>query len=434
MSAAAAPTVAAPSADDVNPIDALDLSEFGADAGADLSAASVPESMQLGGSRPSAPPAETAAAPTPDANAPAAITRPEDGAIWSESAKRWYNDGKIVAGAAPAGAAKPGDLAPASPSKVEAPDPAIVDDATAADAPVPFKYRAMQETHELKDALLDPKTGDLTIKAASVGQIRQALNALHARDVEVIPTFDRLQKENADYKARVTELESGQGQKEAMAGQLMDQLQNLFTMPDEDAAAKLFFKMRDDFPRLQLEGKAKYWEQQAKRGKGPGAPATAPKAPADAPTAPESLRATPEMALDATRSYIEDQKVTNLALRDLTAEDWQQYNALIGKTPYAFARPATAADAKEYGVRAGEDVFDNDLALEHLTAFATARRAARATAASSAKVAAQNARTTQPTIDAPPVPGADRVPTATAKVARINSREDYEAYMNSDEI
>ena len=64
-------------------------------------------------------PVETSTeAPAPVAEEAQPITR-EDGATWSEKAKRWYLDGKIVAGDAPA-AETPAAVAPSNPSTPQA--------------------------------------------------------------------------------------------------------------------------------------------------------------------------------------------------------------------------------------------------------------------------------------------------------------------------
>jgi hypothetical protein len=428
MSANAASAGSSPT---VDPIDALDLSGITGvpDDAPDLIEHTIPDGARL----------ETPPAPTPDANAPAAAAatrkagadrgdgRDDKGHFASKEELERAARGEEASGKPAATAETPAADTPAT-------DPA-------ADAPVPFRYRAMGGTHELEGATVDPTSGNIVIPKTQEGTLREALNALKVRDVQMIPSFERLQRENEGFKAKVQQLESSVGERETTAGQMMDHLTALFNEPDENKAAQLFFKMRDDFPRLQLEAKAKYWQDVAKRGgQGPdGTPAAAPaKASTDTtrPTsAPETYRATADDGRSFTKNFIEDHKV-NVEYRDLTPKDWQQYEESLGNTPYAFVRPATADDAKQHdGVVVGQDVFDTDIATNHFQRFVTSLREARAAVASTKKVAMQNARTTQPTIDAPPTVTTDAPRAKPAGGQRpFTNREEYEAYMNSSEL
>jgi hypothetical protein len=115
-------------------------------------------------------PVETeTSAPASDAVEAQPITR-EDGAIWSENAKRWYLNGKIVAGEAPT-------VTPSEPSipKAETPTAPVVE---APPAPIgePWQVRGAGQKHVIPGAFVTPE-GKVVIEAEQSQRVRDLIAA-----------------------------------------------------------------------------------------------------------------------------------------------------------------------------------------------------------------------------------------------------------------
>ena len=153
--------------------------------------------------------------PAPDggtntAATPAPIVR-EDGASWSEKAQRWYKDGKIVAGEAPAPKVEqaPEALTPAPVAevpKVEAPAPVVAE---------PFTFRANGQRHAIPGLVVPPEQQEL-VRSLLVDGVNHRQN------------FGRMQ---AEWKQKLTQaeqmVEAKSGKYNKAAVYLFDKLQTL---------------------------------------------------------------------------------------------------------------------------------------------------------------------------------------------------------------
>lgn len=424
MTPSDASTVAAPDAGtSADPLDSL--FEGVLDAQAPEQNFDLPKGRQLGESAD----IEPVAAPVAKVTTPAAIADPNEVEVEPEEAEVGTpyaigKDGRVR------------DAHGRYQKKVESPPPEpvattekIKDGAPTQSAP--FRYRAMGETHEPKGITIDPEKGSLTVDAESVPLIREALNALKVRDVQHIPTIQRTMTENASLKAQLAERDTRSSAAEAQAKALMASLEDALTTADETLAVEKFFKMRDDLPGLKTKAEVEYWKAQAQRTTTHAVPAAAPPK-VEAPQESHGLPSQDE-ALGNARELLASVRIEH-QYRDLTDKDWQQFDADVARKPMAYVRRATDKDVKEYGVTPGQPVFDTDLILDDIAQYATRLREQRAAALKREQLAATNARTTQATIATPPAVSTSRPAKATAKVARINSKQDLEDYLSSDEI
>lgn len=337
------------------------------------------------------------------------VADPEDG-------PKDIKDGEV------AGRGKDGKFA----KKGEATEPTEAKPAEA----IPFRFRAMGQTHDLEGAQLTDK-GDLIVPAAKVGDIREAMNALHVLKEGTLPKLTHLETENTRLTRELTTTKEGRTLAEHKADQMVKGLETLFTDPDEAAAAEKFFKMRDDYPRLRAASETEYWKTQATRST---KPAETPAARAAAPKDPiVGVLPSREEAVSTTKGHLEGYKVEHM-YRDIPEADWKQFEASVDRTPLAFIRAATPQDAKQFGVTVGEAVYDTDLLHAAVTEFVTSKRQSRETAETKANRAADNARRTAPKVNAPPVPGSTRTPPKSGSTSAIQSKDDFNNWLDSDEI
>lgn len=272
----------------------------------------------------------------------------------------------------------------------------------------PFKYRAMGQTHELKDIRID---GD----QQSVGVIRQALNAYH-----MVPA---LQSENAQLKQQL----QGRGENETKSATFVKALSGILENPNDEEALLKFLELRQNWPVLMARAEAQVWRQRAEQGMAPKREAPRPESAG----MPDEQAAT-----QATATYIEDMKfVPEFAA--LSEADWKQYSDLATVNPYAFLRPASAEHAKQYGVRQGEMVFDMDALAKHLRAFherTLKARAAEADAIKAKEAARFNAQQqpTKPTTSMPVKPSAKQPATAGAPAPRPGWDQSFKRAWDDD--
>lgn len=295
-------------------------------------------------------------------------------------------------------------------------------------APSPFQYRSMGKTHALDGAAIDPATGNLTIPAAKVADVQEAFNALHLARGEYIPVIERHRQNSAELRARVQELESHVGPKEAQADALVNMLRTAFEEPDDEKALGALFEMRQRFPLLLERAKSAHLEKQLQARAQQPAPQ-----PNKTDAAPQQAAIPSSEAVKATATdFVETLKV-HPTFRDVTPEAWGAVEKAIAARPYSYTRPATAEDAKKFaGIVEGEMVFDNDLVLADVELQRDVVKQQRETAESQARLRAANATRTQPSIAAPPTPGGGRAPAAKTKTPQ--TKEELEAWYNSDEI
>jgi hypothetical protein len=290
----------------------------------------------------------------------------------------------------------------------------------------PFQYRTNGETHEPEGFEYNPADGSVLVKPEAVGSLRDAMNARHliaqGRDIN-----EQLRSENAGLKQQLQQGSAG----EAQANKLVESLTNVINIADDQEAIEAFFALRTNMPSLMAKAEADYWKQRATtpnpRGQAPPRQDNTP----DARSQPVSALPSREIAVAHTQEYVEQLKLDH-AFHDLSAKDWQQLDARYGRTPYAFLRPATAEEVPTFGVNEGEIVFDHDAFTADVQEFVSTMRSSRATAESKAKLAADNARRTAPTIEAPPVAGGGSTPAKTPK--KITNKQEMDEWWDSTDV
>lgn len=379
MSTAATPDLAAggDSSTSVDPIESLDLSNLTDDSGVSMpDETQIPDEMLVGGKK--REPATETETTTERERAP---------------------DGKFAKKDAKEGEEQP---------VVEAPKP------------LPFRYRAMGNNHELEGATEDAD-GNVMIPAAKKGELREAYNALHQRQATFVPTLKKLESENAQLKQQA----ESKGQRETQASQIIDMLGAVMTIADPSERLTKMWEFSERFPQLKLEAEAKFWKEQATRG----TQATKPEA---APQQQTSDMPSPAALVAQTKDAIDEAKIHFPALTD---SDWQQIEQESSDTPFAFYRLATAEDAKQYQVQVGQVVFDTaklKARIAKVTDAAKDTEAQRAAERKRVELAQANARKTQPSIAAPPSVTGGHAPAPKRKGAP--SQKEIDDWFNSDKL
>lgn len=288
----------------------------------------------------------------------------------------------------------------------------------------PFKYRALGETKVFEGAV-QHETGDVTIPAAKVGELREALNAREVRSVNDIPTIQRTQQENRTLKAQLDEATKGRTVREAQADAYTKALNAALVEPDEETALAAFFKMRADMPTLLLKAESDHYKRLAESKP---TPTVAKPAVAAKPSESSSGLPTNEEALGSVNNFLADLEIEH-AYHDISAKDWQQFKTRAARQPMAYVRRATADDAKKYPVQEGEAVFDTDLITQDVTEFVSGLRSSRAAAERQVKLAADNSRRTAPQVETPPAVSTAKAPPAK-KPPGFTSKSDVEAWLD----
>lgn len=319
------------------------------------------------------------------------------------------------------------------PKDIAAAEAKAAADASGVDAakPVAFKYRTMGETKDLEGATLDAK-GNLTVPAEHVSLIRAAFNALHVRDVEIIPTMQKTQAENATLKQRISQLETGSTAKEAQAQAVLDRFDRVMQEPDDEKFVEEMFKLRTSLPQLTLQAERDHYRRLAESGRAV-APATAktPEPPAAVTSQTPGLPSR-EDALAAATDFVATLKIEH-AFQDVSEKDWQQFESRVARTPLAYVRPATEADAKAFDVEIGEAVFDRDLMREDIDAHVGSIREQRAAALTREKLIEDNSRSTIPHVATPPAVSAAKAP-APKKSSGFTSKDEVDRWLDSNEL
>lgn len=293
--------------------------------------------------------------------------------------------------------------------------------------PRKFAYRSLAQTHE-PEGFTENADGTVTVSAEQVGLLRAAFNAKHVMEADTFPTLDRYKSENAALQQEVESLKTGTNAEVAKSRALVESYVRLLSEPDDEKFALAAFKLREQFPVLLARAEADHYKKLATEGKPSRREPTRPtgdESPYRAEPLPPAAK-----ALEATADHIEHIKLEP-QYRDLSEKDWKQFSDRASRTPYAYLRPATAADA-QWGVRVGEIVLDRDAFARDIQEYAVQIRGTRETAEKRAKLAADNARRTQAGIDAPPTPGGGSQPAKAPK--RITSEKDFDDWLNSDEL
>lgn len=330
---------------------------------------------------------------------------------------RWVGKGDDPKGAEAAKAPDAG-AAPANTASLEAPKNT-------------FKYRAMGQTHD--SGAVVGEDGSVTFPPEKHGELREAFNALHQRQATFVPTLQKLESENQQLKQENESLKSGTGEHEAKAQALVNALTAALSEQDDEKSLGMLWELRGKFPQLLKDAEIAHLKGQLAKPATPAAPAKE-----ESPYRPEPAMPTPDVVLASLRDTIETWSIQHFpkehAFHGLTPADWQQIAKESEGTPFAFIRVATAEDAKQYsGVEAGQPVFDTDRLFAAVEKHATTQRAQRAAAASTAELAAKNARRTQATITAPPSAGGTQAPPKSG-ARQFKNKEEYEAWKRSDEI
>jgi hypothetical protein len=294
--------------------------------------------------------------------------------------------------------------------------------------PRPFQYRAAGQTKPW-DGVTEDGEGNVVVPAAKVGELRAALNARELAEGQMVPLIEKYKHEVGTLRQQLASFQQQRSVSEARADALTRQMMSMAAIPDEVQALEAFYQFRQQLPQFTAKAEAEYWRQQAQRSTAPSAPETARPEPIDTPYA----LPTPEEAVATTVDAMEHTKL-DPQYRDVTADDWKQYESRMQRSPLAFIRPATAEEAQEYGVRAGQPVFDTDAYHADVTEFVQSLRAQREAAQRKADVARTNAKLTQRTITAPPAVRGGTAPEKGPGRAPFKSKRDVDAWFDSDEL
>jgi hypothetical protein len=307
--------------------------------------------------------------------------------------------------------------------KREGAEPVADAEPAAAEAPKadarPFQYRAAGET-KAWDGVHEQPDGTVIVPADKVGDLRAALNARVIAEGHLTPIIERHKQENQRLSSEVQRLAQSRTVESQQAQALVSQFGRVLDPNmDEGQAIEAFFALRSQWPVLLAEAKAQYYQQQLQQPRAPQAPQ--PETARAEPPAPPVPSA--DQAWATTQEYVEQAKL-DPQFRDVGGEDWKQLVTALERTPYAFLRPATDEEAQY----PGEVVFDVDALHAHLQATTSRSREARETAARQAKLAAENARRTQPSVHAPPTVGSGKAPGAAAP--KLETGEDVDAWLD----
>lgn len=407
MSTAAAPaletsggstTPSTPNTPTTDPLDAFDLTTL--DSGTDLQEEyPIPDSMLLGSTR------------NPEAAEPegeTAESRPDGRNADGTFAKKDEKGEKVETKETPA------------------PEPVVGS---------PFKYRAMGETHGLDGATVNEK-GDVTIPAAKSGELREAFNALHLAKGHYAPVLEQKERRIAELTQRLTETETTQTARDAQAEQLVGLLSTAMSEPDAQKRLNQLWALSENWSTLIAKGEAEHYKNEVERlRKAPASPNAqhAPPPGTETDRSAASRDGLADVAKATTRDFVEGLKVQH-DFRDISADVWKQIDAEIERRPMAYLRQATAEDVTKFGVSLGETVFDKDLVVERIVAERTQATTAREAAADQARLAADNARRTQPSVQAPPSPSGGRAAPPKKRGQGFTSKQDYEDWLNSPEL
>lgn len=388
----------------IDPVDALDLSDEDAvSSQVEYSPTDIPSTS----SPPPDPAAETQSEPkAPEVEAPSSRPALPEGYKYDEKGRVHDSTGRVVAKEKVAEL-----LAAATP-------------APATEPPTPFQYRTNGATKPV-DGFLQNPDGSVTVSPEKAGELRYLLNArdMLGQESEYV---NQVKSKNVELERQIAQLQTGNAAEIQKAKTLVDQYTRILQNPDEAKALEEFFQMRQNFPVLLARAEAQYWEQAAKQGKTPKQ-----DQPVEREAAKTTGLPTREIALGATTEHIERLKLEH-TFRDISSDDWKQFTDRTQRTPFAYIRHATAEDAKKFGVEVNEIVFDTDALHFDIEQYAKTVRGARETAAAAAKLAADNARRTTPSVDAPPSPGSAPAPGKTRR-APTNEKE-WDDFMNNDEL
>jgi hypothetical protein len=296
--------------------------------------------------------------------------------------------------------------------------------------PTPFQYRSMGKTHDLEGATVDP-AGNLVIPAAKIPEVQSAFNAFQMAKGDYLPTIQKWQARAAHLESQLKDRETAASVESTKAKTLVDSFAKAVAdakaANNPEAFLQFAYDLYGNWDLLMANAERDHSKAELERMRAAGKPAGSPQAPTTQPAAPSLPPA--DAVKTHTAEVIEHWKI-DPSLRDVPAETWKQIEAKAAAQPYAYVRPATAEDAQKFpGVTVGQLVFDTDL----LSADIDHGRKQRETALAQSKLVADNARRTQPTIQAPPTPGGGRSKPAPKK-AGINSKSDWDEWLNSDTI
>jgi hypothetical protein len=362
-----------------------------------------------------ASPAADAAAPTPATPAPDAESDPAE----SVDAAGQPRDasGRFAPKSAPPAPTADGGAAPAVPTTAQ---PLVPSPETAADPapmpPTPFGVRAAGKEHALDWVTLTP-TGDAVIPAAKLAEFRQlASEAITARTVG----REERVKAHQTIKALQQRVQQ-QSAEQQTAAKLM---QALVESP-EDQAWDALAQFRAGWPELQLQmerERSQRYEQALKTGQMPpdlaAYESAADASPPDAATQTEALTA----AVQEAKQFVPGAET-------LTDADWQVIQQQAQWFGDALFRKLTEQESQEYGMEAGQYVFDGPRYAKLVSQRVTERQQMQADAQRQAKAAAdaaaKNARSTGAGVKTPPTSAPKGAPVAPAQAQRPTDRKSW---------
>lgn len=355
-------------------------------------------------------------------NAPATLTQ--------DSAGHWHRPDGSYASAEEVAQMQAGQSAtPTTPDAAKAAEPAKPeapksDDQKQPEDALPFQFRFNGETRTVDGATMDAE-GNVRVPAAKLGELRQAYNALHGKALDR-EYLDQIRGHAASLEQQLAEQRQQRSAAETQAQTLVDTLEQTLALKDDEQFFQSVLHLRQAWPMLKAQAEANHYKALATRAAAPALSATTQQPGPAAPAA--SALPSPEDAQSQTTEWIAQQWLSP-QLRMLSPQDRSAYESRVRAMPFAFYRPATPQEAQQYGVTPGEIVFDTDAAALDLTQFVQSKHQASQQVAQAATLAAQNARATQPTVQAPPTPGGSPAP-ARSPNARPRTAEEWDAWMN----
>lgn len=294
--------------------------------------------------------------------------------------------------------------------------------------PVPFRYRSMGETKGLDGATMDGE-GNVTVPKNHLATLREAFNALDVVKTQVSPLLNQYKGDIQRLTNELAHAKSSGTQEQQRAKVLVDQVTNMMKEPDDEKFLDAMLRIRAGWELTLAKTDAEFWKTKAGAPRA-GAEKPTPAAPAAPPVAADSLPSK-DQAIRTATDYAEQFKI-GTEFRDISPASWKQYDEQVSRMPFAFYRPATAEDAKNYGVKVGSVVFDTDQAYAAMEAHAKAVRSQRESETRTRTVAADNARRTQTSVQTPPRVDGER-PRGTPGKAPQNKAE-LNAWLESDDI
>jgi hypothetical protein len=280
----------------------------------------------------------------------------------------------------------------------------------------PFVVRAGGKEHVIDWVVPNPD-GSVTIPATRLAEFRQITSEGYTR--RTVDREDRVR--SAQTIKALQQRVQQQSAEQDVAAKLM---QTLVSVP-EDQAWDALAQFRAGYPDLQLQierERSQRLEQALKTGQMPAdlvayePPSEA--SPPDAATQAEALTA----AVQEAKQFVPGAET-------LTDADWQVIQQQAQWFGDALFRKLTEQESQEYGMEAGQYVFDGPRYAKLVSQRVTERQQMQADAQRQAKAAAdaaaKNARSTGAGVKTPPTSAPKGAPVAPAQAQRPTDRKSW---------